>query len=161
MKSLAYAVALVAGAALTLSACSEGPREGYDPEATKPKERLQIENARLILPAVSGNPAVVYFDLTYISGGGPTIEGVVVDGAQSAEIHATETVDGNTTMGKAIPLTLWANQKRTFEPGGFHIMVMGPSDTLKAGEETNVTVKLSNGEEFTAAVPIQAAGDDR
>nr|WP_137678428.1 copper chaperone PCu(A)C [Parerythrobacter lutipelagi] len=161
MKSIRTFAILGAAASFSLAACSEGPREDYNPEATKKGERLTVENARIMLPAVDGNPAVAFFDLTYASGGGPTVKSVEIDGAGSAEIHATDTIDGKTTMGEAAPITLWPRQTLSFEPGGYHVMVMNPSEDIKAGAETNMTVTLSNEETITVAVPIQAAGEDR
>jgi copper(I)-binding protein len=162
MKSGLKRAAIAAALTLGLAACGDSSTSGAETaEAAKPKERIVIENARLVLPAVAGNPAAGYFDLTYMSGGGPVIESITVEGIGKAEIHAVDTIDGMMKMDKAAPISLMARMPVKFEPGGYHVMAMQPSDTLKAGGKTDMTIKLSNGEEATVPLDIKAAGDER
>lgn len=162
MKSGFIHAAFAATFALGLASCGEAPTaESETADAAKPAERIVVENARLVLPAVAGNPAAGYFDLTYMSGGGPTIESITVEGAGSSEIHSVDMIDGMMKMDKASPIALMGRIPVKFEPGGYHVMAMQPSDTLKAGGTTNMTIKLSNGEEATVPMDIKAAGDER
>ncbi|MCR2833858.1 copper chaperone PCu(A)C [Parerythrobacter lacustris] len=162
MKSGFTRAAIAAALTFGLAACGDATNsEGETAEAAKPKERIVVENARLVLPAVAGNPAAGYFDLTYMSGGGPVIESITVEGAGSSEIHAVDMIDGMMKMDKAAPISLMARTPVKFEPGGYHVMAMKPADTLKAGGKTNMTIKLSNGEEATVPLDIKAAGDER
>ena len=150
------------GAMLLLTACGGGGPEDTAPtEAAASVERLVGENARVVLPAVSGNPAVAYFDLTYNSGGGPTVTSVSVEGASMSEIHAMEEVDGMMTMGKAAPIALLGRIPVKFEPGGYHVMAMQPSADLEPGGTTSITVTLSTGEETTFPAEVRAPGEER
>ena len=62
-KSVFAAAALVLGT-YGLAACGETAEQ---PAAEAPEgiAGMTVTNARLVLPAVAGNPAAVYFDLAY------------------------------------------------------------------------------------------------
>ncbi|MCB2084504.1 MAG: copper chaperone PCu(A)C [Sphingomonadaceae bacterium] len=158
MKRLTLFAAFVLAGSTALSACGSSDEPA---EEAKPAERLVAEGGKLVLPAVSGRPAAVYFDITYNSGGAPIMESASVEGAEKTEIHATDMKNGAAMMGVAAPIAMFARKTIKFEPGGYHLMVMDPADSWKAGDSTNVTIKLDNGEETTFPVEIQAAGDER
>ncbi|MEZ5693469.1 MAG: copper chaperone PCu(A)C [Altererythrobacter sp.] len=156
-RSTLFAAFVLAGSA-ALSACGSSDEPA---EEAKPAERLVAEGGKLVLPAVSSRPAAVYFDITYNSGGAPIMESASVEGAEKTQIHATDMKNGTAMMGEAAPISMLARQTIKFEPGGYHLMVMDPAESWKAGDSTNVTIKLDNGEETTFPVEIQAAGDER
>ena len=80
----------------------------------------------------SGNPAAVYFDLTYVGDSPVTLDSVTVEGSQSAMIHQMGE-DGNGGMMMASgPLTLNSGETLEFKPGGFHVMAMQVSPTSRA-----------------------------
>src|SRR5688500_7115309 len=80
-KHIRAALALAAAALLPM-ACSEAPEQAETaPEAP---EGVSVTNARLMLPAVAGNPGAVYFDIANASERNRVIRAVSVAGAGSA-----------------------------------------------------------------------------
>ena len=148
-----------AGLALALAGCAEEAPAPVAVEGVYPD--LEIANARLILPPVSGNPAAVYFDALYKGERGISITGAEVAGAASAEVHATMEYNFETTMAEAGPIALRGGETVTFEPGGLHIMAMQLGDTIKPGDTVEVTLKIVGGKTHTFQAEVKAAGDER
>ncbi len=122
---------------------------------------LEITNARMVLPAVSGNPAAVYFDLSYNGDTAGLLSAVAVEGAANTMMHQYGERDLKVQMIPLDPVPLTKGSKIAFEPGGKHIMAMGVSDELAAGGKTDVTVVLGSGDKTTVEAEILAAGDER
>jgi hypothetical protein len=159
------ALAGLALAALTgLSACSpeaETPAGDTAAASATASAGLTVSNARLVLPPVAGNPAVVYFDLSYSGAPGVTLENVTVEGARMTMIHDNVEKDGKMQMVMADAVPLAQGAPVSFKPGGLHVMAMEPSDALKAGGTAKVTLTLSDGTTATVDAPVRAAGDER
>ena len=153
-----YAAILLGGASLALGACGGSAEEETATDAPDTVPGLAIENARMMLPAVAGNPAAIYFDLVNSGDTYQTIRRVDVMGAESTMMHATND-DGS--MSELSPQSVVEGETMTLEPGGNHLMVMGVSDELQAGGTTEMTLTVLGGDKMSVDVPIQAAGDDR
>ena len=148
------------GLALTLGACAEeAPAPVEVEEGVYPD--LAIENARLVLPPVSGNPAAVYFDATYNGERGISITGAQVAGAASAQVHATMEYNFETTMAESGPVALRSGETVTFEPGGLHVMAMELGEGIEPGGTVEVTLKIIGGKTHRFDAKVQAAGDER
>lgn len=164
MKNAAVGASVTIAMALTLAACGqEQPSDDAQTEATAPQlvEGVTIENPRMLLAPVSGNPAAVYFDLTYVGDSPVTLDSVTVEGSQSAMVHQMGE-DGNGGMMMASgPVTLTSGETLNFEPGGYHVMAMQMSPEVEAGQTASVTITLSDGQSHTFDAPVNAAGDER
>lgn len=122
---------------------------------------LDITDARLVLPAVSGNPAAVYFAVTYDGESDAVLSAVSVEGADNTTMHQYGEKDLKVQMISLDPVPLTKGSTVVFEPGGKHVMAMGLSDELAAGGNTQVTFILDNGDKTTVEAAIRSAGDER
>ena len=122
---------------------------------------LTVENARLVLPAVSGNPAAIYFDVTN-SGDKPiAFRSGEVASAQRTEMHESVMVDGKMVMGEANPITVRPGETTAFKPGGLHLMVFGLSGDVGAGDKVEASLVAAGGTSHRFQARVQAAGDAR
>lgn len=146
-------------ATLGLSACGGGASE----EAAVPDAvpGLSVTQARMVLPAVAGNPAAIYFDLAYDGDRTPAVNRIVVDGAESSVMHEMGEWDGKMQMMEMLPFVMKKGDTVKFEPGAKHVMVMGVSPELQPGGTTEATIVIAGGDKLSFPVKIQAAGDDR
>jgi hypothetical protein len=164
---LLYAAApagLAAALLVSLAACAPDPAttpEEAPTNAAATAAGLTVSNARLVLAAVRGNPAAVYFDLSYSGAPAVTLTGVTVEGAGMTMIHDYAEKDGKAQMTMAGPVALAEGTPVSFAPGGLHVMAMEPAETLKAGGTAKVTLTLSDGTTATIDAPVRAAGDAR
>lgn len=164
MKPLSTAaLTLLAAAVLpAIAACSPGADAPAKDTATAPASAgLGVSNARVVLPAVSGNPAAVYFDLSYTGAPGVTLDRVEVEGAGMTMIHDYAENAGKMQMVMTDAVPLAEGTPVNFAPGGLHVMAMEPSDALAAGGKARVTFTLSDGTSVTVDAPVRAAGDER
>ena len=156
------ALALLCASALgVLSACAEPAEAPATPEQDAAAAALTVSNARVVLAPVAGNPAAVYFDLSYTGGASVTLQSVEVEGTGMTMIHDYAEEAGKMQMKMAGPITLANGAPVTFAPGGLHVMAMEPSDTLEAGGTANLTLTLSDGTKTNVTAPVRAAGEER
>lgn len=101
--------------------------------------------------AGDGQPmSAAYVELCNGADTADRLVGAVYEGAKAAEIHVTQmSGDAIASMAPAeagIPLP--AQEKTALAPGGAHIMLIGLSHPIAAGEETAITL------EFEHAAPV-------
>lgn len=158
---IAALAALAAAALPALAACSPEAGSPAKEAASTSAAGLTVSNARVVLPPVAGNPAAVYFDLSYTGAPGVSLKAVTVEGAGMTMIHDYAESAGKMQMVMTDTVPLAVNAPVSFAPGGLHVMAMEPSDALKAGGTAKVTLTLSDGTTTTIDAPIRAAGDER
>ncbi|WP_407874247.1 copper chaperone PCu(A)C [Qipengyuania nanhaisediminis] len=153
-------VAMGAAALLTLSACggeaevAEAPPEGVI-------EGVTIENARMVLPPVPGNPAAVYFDFSYEGDRAFSLGRVSVEGAESATMHQYGEYNFEMQMMDALPIPVSNGTTIEFKPGDYHVMAMDVSPEIEPGDTAEVTLTVSGGRQHKFDAEVRAAGDER
>ncbi len=144
-----------------LAACAPDADSPAAEASAGAADGLIITNARLILPPVAGNPAAVYFDLSYSGAPGVTLDSVTVEGAGMTMIHDYAESKGAMKMVMADKVPLDPGAPVRFAPGGRHVMAMEPAAQWKAGDMVKVTLALSDGTSRSIAAVVRAAGDER
>lgn len=161
MKKLLASMAL-GMATISLAACggndTETPAETASPNAP---EGVSVENARLILPAVAGNPAAVYFDISNNGKKTRVIRSVFVEAAESAAMHQVSTWEGKPSMDDIFQLDVPIGKTVSFVPGEKHVMVMGLAEGAKPGDKIEVTLTFAGGDKISFPAEVRAAGDER
>lgn len=147
----------VAVSVLALAACggeAEAPSEPVTELAPAPEgpEGISAEGGWMALPAVSGNPAAVYFTLTNNGGAEEVVSAAWVTGAESAMLHG----EGMVMLDE---LAVGPGTQVIAAPGGLHIMAMNLNDSLVEGGETELTLTFADGDKLSFPVEIRAAGD--
>lgn len=158
-KSIAAALALGLSS-LALTACGETATE-ETAAAPDGIPGMSVENARLVLAPVQGNPAAVYFDLAFEGEQNVALRAADVAGAGSAAMHEYGEWDGKNQMMDMLPLVIQPGDTVKFEPGSRHIMAMDVSPELQPGGTTEVTLIIAGGDKFSFPAEIRAAGEDR
>ncbi len=160
MNKTFFRAAALACATIGLTGCG-GASEEPVAEAPDGIPGMTVDNARVVLAPVEGNPAAVYFDLEYDGDRGLALNRAHVEGAESAEFHEYGEWNKQIQMQPMLPLPLKKGDKHTFEPGGKHVMATGVSAELQPGGTTEVTLTVSGGDKISFPAEIRAAGDER
>lgn len=160
MKIHPIAAFALSVSSLTLAACGSEPEQVAE-TAPEGIPGLTIENPRLVLAPVAGNPAAVYFDLSYEGDRGLSLRRVDVSGAESSAMHNYGEHAGKMQMAEAMPIALTKGTKVAFEPGGYHVMAFNLSDEVQPGGNVEVTLTVSGGDKYSFEAPVRAAGDER
>ncbi len=157
MKKTVFAALALMAAPLALSACgSDAAQEEQTPEGVG----LVIENARLVMPPVSGNPAAIYFDMTNSTDRKIGYSAVSVDKAESATLHKKFSYDGQPAeMAELGPQVIKSGETVNFKPGDMHVMVMNLDESVKAGDSVEVTLTVAGGDKQSFAAEVVAPGE--
>ena len=77
------------------------------------------------------------------------------DLAGMVQIHETvDNGDGGGTMQPVDSIAIPAGETVKLEPGGYHVMLMGLKQELKAGDTVTITLTFESGTEITADFPV-------
>lgn len=142
---------------LGVAACKEAPDK---PEAAasgsiEAKPGVKVTEARLVLPAVSGNPAAAYLVIDNQSKETVSVAAVAVKGAGKTEMHSME---GN-AMKAVDRVDVDSGTQIKFEPGKLHVMVFELGTDLAAGGETEFTLTFTDGDKTSVPARVEAMGD--
>lgn len=151
----------MAATMLGLAACGGEAEAPVAQESAGQVQGMTISNARMVLAPVAGNPAAVYFDLSYEGEKGLTIRKAEVAEAANAMMHDYGEYDFKVQMMEALPIALTKGTKVAFEPGGLHVMAMEPSADLAPGDKVTVTLTMSGGATQVFQADVRAAGEER
>ena len=155
------AAALVMAGSMALAACG-GEAEVAEPAAVEGViEGVTIENPRMVLAPVAGNPAAIYFDFSYDGDRAFSLGRVAVEGAESAVMHQFGEYDFQVQMMEALPIPVNKGTTVEFKPGDYHVMAMGVSEELQPGDTTEVTLTVSGGKTHKFTAEVRAAGEER
>ena len=75
---------------------------------------------------------------------------------EKIEVHEMAMVDGLMTMRELTDLVIPANGQVQFQPGGMHLMLMGPRQTLTTGQQVEMTLTFKSGVKQTVTVKVTA-----
>ena len=70
-------------------------------------------------------------------------------------LHRTEKVDGVSRMREVGELLIEPGDRALLEPGGYHLMLMMPSEEVQPGMIVTVTISASDGRSFRFNVPVE------
>ena len=152
MKRAIWMAAALGLAAAGLAGCSEAP----DPAEAAPEgpEGISVTDARLMLPAVAGNPGAVYFEVKNAGDKNRVIRAVSVAGAGSTAMHSA-------AMEELAQIPVPPGEGAKLTPGERHVMAMDLADTVIAGGTAEVTLTFVGGDKLSFPAEVRAAGDER
>ena len=134
---------LITGLALIAAACG-GSSDGVDVQDSwgRPSPSA-AENAAFYMTLVGGSEA-------------DTLTSASSDACTMTEIHETSMTDGQMSMAP-VPdgIEIPADATVMLEPGGYHVMCMGVTETLEAGDSVDVSLEFASGEEVTVNAEIR------
>ena len=151
---LTAVAAILAVAALSLSGCKGAADQPAAAASNGPEAKpgVKVTEARLVLPAVAGNPGAAYLTLDNQSKAIVSIAALAIEGASKTELHTADMKVAD--HAEAEPGTTLA-----FAPGQLHVMVYNLDSKLVAGGETELTVVFSDGDKLSVPAKIQTAGE--
>jgi len=104
-------------------------------------------------PAVAGTNGVGYLVVTN-SGKADTLVKVETPVASRVEMHSSSMAGGVMSMQEEKRVPVPAGGKATFAPGGYHLMLIGLTKTLKAGDKVPATLSFASGAKVQTAFAV-------
>lgn len=110
-------------------------------------------------PATPPGASVAAAYMKIESGKADSIVGVTSSIAQSVELHRTSFEDGMAQMRKVDSVIVAPNTPLVLETGGLHMMLMGLSGPLEAGQAFKVTLSFQHAGDVTTEVRITSPSE--
>jgi copper(I)-binding protein len=109
------------------------------------------------MPGMAGSDttSAAYFMIVNKGGAADTLMGVASNVASTAEMHETQIVGDVAKMVPVARVDIPAHGQFEFKPEGYHVMLMGLSRELKAGDTISLTLQFAKSGAITLAVPIR------
>lgn len=153
--ALSAAVAIAVSLAGCQKSQAPAPQETQgSPANPDAKPGISGSGGRLVLPVVAGRPAAVYFALRNDGPGTATLVGIHVAGAGEAQMHKT---DGG-AMTPLDKVDIAPGSSVEFAPGGLHVMAFDLDESLKDGENAELTLTFSDGDKLSMPLRVETMG---
>ena len=107
-------------------------------------------------PTVAGTNAVGYLTLANHGRSDDALVGVESPLAVRVEIHASSMRGGVMSMRKVDRVPVPAGGQASFAPGAYHLMLVGVTRTLVAGDVVPATLSFASGAQIKAAFRVSA-----
>ena len=130
MKPILIAAALLIATAAPLTALGAGKVEVLQPWSR---------------PAVAGTTGIGYMVLANHGPVADALEKVESPLAARVEMHSSSMSGGVMTMRREDRVEVPAGGRTTFGPGAYHLMLIGLTRTLKAGDQAPATLSFASG----------------
>ncbi|MFE6996894.1 copper chaperone PCu(A)C [Microbacterium sp. NPDC057659] len=149
----ARVAALLAASVLLLTGCAAPGTE--EPAARTAGETVTIEDAWA--KAADEGMTAVFGTLVNKGGDDVTVVSAKTEAAEMTELHETVQGDAGEMTMRPIEggLALSHDARVALEPGGDHIMLMGLTAPLKAGDEVTVTLTFSDKSTYEFTAPVK------
>ena len=107
-------------------------------------------------PAVAGTNGVGYMVLANHGRAADALEKVETPLAARVEMHSTSMAGGVMSMKKEDKVPVAAGGQTTFGPGAYHLMLIGLTRTLKAGDQVPATLSFASGAKVKVAFAVSS-----
>lgn len=106
-------------------------------------------------PGLKGGNGAVFFTIKNVSGTDDRLLQARSEIASVVEIHKTNMVDGVMVMEKQPFVLIPSGEQIEFKPGDLHLMLIGLTDNLNAGDEFLVTLEFESIGEIDVLATVQ------
>ncbi|MGX5697022.1 copper chaperone PCu(A)C [Agromyces soli] len=154
------ALMLAVAAPLVLAGCAAGAAAGANGTDVAATQAASAADGLVLVDgwakAADGGMTAVFGTLENPGDADLVVEAASTPSAETAELH--ETVDDGGTMKmrpKEGGFTVPAGGSFELAPGGDHVMLMGLTGALLAGDEVELSLELSDGSTVRLQVPVK------
>lgn len=113
-------------------------------------------DAKWVRPAAKGANSAIFFTIENPTNQDVALVRVNTTVAEHAELHRSEMDEnGVMKMEHQDKVLVPAGGRTIFEPGGYHVMLIGLKQDLLVGDNIMVTLIFDNGEQLELDVPVK------
>lgn len=106
-------------------------------------------------PAANGDNGAIYFMIENGTAQDDALLAVQSDVAATVELHMSTMEGDHMSMHQQDTVTVPAGEAVEFAPGGLHVMLIGLTRELKAGDTFDVNLEFENAGEKLVTVTVQ------
>jgi periplasmic copper chaperone A len=142
---------------LLLAVCLAGATAITAPVARAADASLMVHDAWVqFVPGAKAGAA--YFMLMNHGGKPWQLTGAECDSFEKAELHVSRITNGVATMSPVAQVDLQPMKSVKFEPGGLHVMLIGPKGELNDGATVEMRLVFSDGTKLPVKATLKKAG---
>lgn len=123
--------------------------------AAAPGAGLDVRDAWVAEPVAGRTITVAYFVLENGGADDLLLTGCEAPVAEVAEIHRVTQSDGRMSMGRVEQVAVAAGERVAFEPGGYHVMLIGLREPLAAGQSVELRLAFGAGDDVVVQAPVR------
>ena len=116
--------------------------------------QLQVNNAWVPLAPPGARVYAVYMTLNNQGAQPLTLVGLASDCCAHGMLHSTRQQEGRVIMEHLDALEIPAGGQVQLQPGGIHVMLMGPKASLVEGDEIDVDLRFADGSQQTISARV-------
>jgi periplasmic copper chaperone A len=116
------------------------------------KEGIEVRDA-WARTSTQGMNSAVYFVIENHNAEADELIGAASDVAEAVEVHESRMEGDVMTMNRVESVALEPSAKVS-SPGGYHVMLIGLKQDLKAGDEIEVTLQFRDSPDITIKAPV-------
>jgi hypothetical protein len=125
--------------------------------ASAPSARAAVEVVQpWSRPAAAGTNGIGYMLLVNKGPKAEVLEKIESPLAARVEMHSSSMAGGVMTMAREDRVSVPAGGQVTFGPGAYHLMFLGLTKALKAGDQAQATLSFASGARLKVAFTVSA-----
>ncbi len=105
-------------------------------------------------PAAQGTTGAGFMTVANPDKAADALVGATSPVAREVQVHLSSMKGGIASMQKAARVPVPAGGRVTFQPGGYHLMLMGLTRPLKSGDTVPVTLIFASGARVNASLVV-------
>ena len=138
-------VSLVAGALMALTACA----------SAIPAAGITISGAWVRSLAAANSPSAAYMTIKNDGATDDRLLSATSEAAATIEMHQTDNMNGMMGMSPLPALPVLAHGQTVLAPGGVHLMLIGVTRPLKAGDKVTLTLHFDKAGTITVNADVR------
>jgi periplasmic copper chaperone A len=119
-----------------------------------PETTLSVDNGQIRQPMPGRTVTAGYFTVHNHSTQDVSLSNVSSSAFVRAELHQHSHTDGMMRMEQLDQIVIPAGQSVTLAPGGLHLMLFEPADSLKAGQTVKLSLHFADGQQLSVDLPV-------
>lgn len=124
--------------------------------ACQAKEGIEVSDA-WARTASQGMNSAVYFEIQNHNAEADELTGAAAEVADAVEVHESKMEGDVMKMSRVDSVLLEPSAAVQFEPGGYHVMLIGLKRELNAGDEIQITLQFRNSPALIVTATVQEA----
>ncbi|MEM7194735.1 MAG: copper chaperone PCu(A)C [Pseudomonadota bacterium] len=117
-----------------------------------------MANEAWVRTAPPGAPLAGYFELRNHGDASSVLTGATAEGFTNTMLHRTVDQNGVMKMEHVTRVEVSPGETFSFQPGGYHIMLMKPEVDAKAGDSIPITLQFESGHAISVEFIVREAG---
>jgi copper(I)-binding protein len=118
-------------------------------------ERVRAENAWVPWAPPTVEVHAAYLTIVNQSNEDQSVVSAESPDYQRVELHSSSVKNGVSEMRDVDQVTIPANKRVTFEPGGLHLMLIGPKRPRAVDDRVRILLRLQSGEQIEVSAVVR------